>query len=416
MLQNSDFRILWYMGTLGEFCRSIEMFVFSWMILELTGSYIQLLLVLAFNNLPRLMISMWTGYIAERFPRARILLMAQTINVLTTTILLSVIAYNFDLIEPWQVFAVVFIQGVTKSIEDPSRRTSIFDIVGQRRLVNALSLEVISNNLSKMTGPIVGGILVATAGFTGTCAFLLTVHVFNLALMTSLRIPDLQGPAQVESIVGSLRLVVGYARHSSVLVGLFYITVVMNVLAFPIQQFVPAIGRDHLGVGVTLVGLLVAANGFGQLAGAGIMAISRDLRYHGGIFVLGSIGILVVSSIFVWSPWYSLTFGLLTMSGIAHSFFSTMQNSVTMLATFHHMRGRMLGLLSTCIGAGMFLGALLIGLIASAFSIQWTISLNSLAGLLLIVPAIVFTPLPWQTVSQIVEDSDSVAEPDDEEA
>jgi MFS family permease len=76
----------------------------------------------------------------------------------------------------------------------------------------------------------------------------------------------------------------------------------------------------------------------------------------------------------------------------------------------------MLGLLSTCIGAGMSLGALLIGLIVSAFSIQWTISLNSLAGLLLIVPAIVFTPLPWQTVSQIVEDSDSVAEPDDEEA
>ncbi|SVE47878.1 uncharacterized protein METZ01_LOCUS500732, partial [marine metagenome] len=234
----------------------------------------------------------------------------------------------------------------------------------------------ISNNLSKMTGPIMGGILVATAGFTGTFSFLLTVHVFNLALMTRLRIPDFQGPAQMEPMVRSLRLVVNYARHSPVLLGLFYITIVMNVLAFPIQQFIPAIGRDHLGVGVTLVGLLVAAEGFGQLAGAGIMAISRDLRYHGRIFVLGSICILVISSIFVWSPWYSLTFGLLTMCGIAHSCFSTMQSSVTMLATSHDMRGRMLGLLSVCIGAGMSLGALVIGLIASAFSIQWTISLN----------------------------------------
>ena len=93
-----------------------------------------------------------------------------------------------------------------------------------------------------------------------------------------------------------------------------------------------------------------------------------------------------------------------------------MQSSVTMLATSHDMRGRMLGLLSVCIGAGMSLGALVIGLIASAFSIQWTISLNSLAGLLLIVPAIVFTPLPWQPVNQMVEDSDSVTEPADEEA
>jgi len=411
VLQNSDFRILWYVGTLGEFCRRIEMFVFSWMIFELTGSYIQLLLVLAFNNLPRPMFSMWTGYIAERFPRARILLTAQTINVLTTTILLSVIAFNFELIEPWQIFATVFIQGVTRSIEDPSRRTSFFDIVGQRQLVNALSLEVISNNISKMTGPIIGGILVATAGFTGIFAFLLTAHVFNLALMTRLRIPDSQGPCQMEPMMRSLRLVVSYARHSPVLVGLFYITIVMNVLAFPIQQFIPAIGRDHLGVGVTLVGFLVAAEGFGQLAGAGIMAISRDLRYHGRVFVLGSIGILVISSMFVWSPWYSLTFGLLTMCGIAHSCFSTMQISVTMLATSHDMRGRMMGLLSVCIGAGMSLGALVIGLTASAFTIQWTISLYSLAGLLLIVPAIVFTPLPWQSVNQVVEDSDSVMEP-----
>ena len=70
-----------------------------------------------------------------------------------------------------------------------------------------------------------------------------------------------------------------------------------------------------------------------------------------------------------------------------------------------------MGLLSVCIGAGMSLGALVIGLTASAFTIQWTISLYSLAGLLLIVPAIVFTPLPWQSVNQVVEDSDSVMEP-----
>jgi MFS family permease len=389
----------------------MELLVLSWLILQSTDSYFQLGLVLAFNNLSRPMISMFTGYIADRFPRGRVLIVGQALNVLTTATLLAVIAYDFELIESWHVFLAVFIQGVTKAIEDPSRRTAIFDIVGQRRLVNALSLDVISHNIGKMAGPIVGGIILGAAGFTEAYAFLLAIHISNLALMTKLRIPNYQGLAQIEPVVRSLKVAVGYAWRSPVLIGLFYITVVMNALAFPVQQFIPAIGRDHLGVGITMVGLLVAADGFGQLAGAGIMAISRDMRYHGRVFVLGSTGVLLMGIIFVWSPWYALTFGLLTLSGIAQSGFSTMQSAVTMLATPHDMRGRMMGLLSVCIGAGTPLGALEMGAVASAVSIQWAISLNAFAGLILLLPAIAISPLLWKPLTQAESDSESDTTP-----
>ena len=400
VLQNADFRIIWYVGSVGEFGRRMEMLVLSWLILQLTDSYFQLGLVLAFNNLSRPMVSMFTGYIADRFPRGRVLIVGQALNVLIAATLLAVIAYDIGLIKPWHVFLAVFLQGLTKAIEDPSRRTAIFDIVGQSRLVNALSLDVISHNIGKMAGPIVGGVLLGAAGFTEAYAFLLVVHVSNLALMTKLRIPNYQGPAQIEPVVRSLKVAVGYAWRSPVLLGLFYITIVMNALAFPVQQFIPAIGRDHLGVGITLVGLLVAADGFGQLAGAGIMAISRDLRYHGRVFVLGSTGVLLIGIIFVWSPWYALTFGLLIFSGIAQSGFSTMQSAVTMLATPHDMRGRMMGLLSVCIGVGTPLGALEMGAVASAVSIQWAISLNAFAGMALLLPAIVISPLLWKPLTQ----------------
>jgi MFS family permease len=411
VLQNADFRLIWYVGTMGEFGRRMELLVLSWLILQSTDSYFQLGLVLAFNNLSRPMISMFTGYIADRFPRGRVLIVGQALNVLTTATLLAVIAYDFELIESWHVFLAVFIQGVTKAIEDPSRRTAIFDIVGQRRLVNALSLDVISHNIGKMAGPIVGGIILGAAGFTEAYAFLLAIHISNLALMTKLRIPNYQGLAQIEPVVRSLKVAVGYAWRSPVLIGLFYITVVMNALAFPVQQFIPAIGRDHLGVGITMVGLLVAADGFGQLAGAGIMAISRDMRYHGRVFVLGSTGVLLMGIIFVWSPWYALTFGLLTLSGIAQSGFSTMQSAVTMLATPHDMRGRMMGLLSVCIGAGTPLGALEMGAVASAVSIQWAISLNAFAGLILLLPAIAISPLLWKPLTQAESDSESDTTP-----
>ena len=411
VLQSAEFRVIWYVGSLGEFARRMELFVLSWLILQLTDSYFQLGLVLFFNNLSRPLVSMFTGYIADRFPRGNVLIAGQAINVLATAALLAVIAYDFDVIKPWHVFGVVFIQGLTKAIEDPSRRTAIFDIVGQRRLVNALSLDVISHNLGKMAGPVVGGILLHTTGFTGAYSFLMAAHLCNLALMTRLRIPDYQGPAQIEPVLRSLRVAVSYAWRSPALVGLFYITIVMNGLAFPFQQFIPAIGRDHLGVGVTLVGLLVAADGFGQLAGAGIMAISRDLRYHGRVFVLGSAGTLLIGATFVWSPWYALTFGLLTIGGIAQSGFSTMQSAVTMLATPRNMRGRMMGLLSVCIGVGTPLGALEMGAVAAAVSIQAAIAFNAVGGLLLLLPAIALSPLPWKPLVQVESERTPVPEP-----
>lgn len=410
VLRNAEFRRIWYVGSVGEFGRRMELLVLSWLILQATDSYLQLGLVLAFNNVPRPLVSMFTGYIADRFPRAKVLVVAQAINVLTSAVLLSVIAYDFELIEPWHVFGAVFIQGLTKAIEDPSRRTAIFDIVGQSRLVNALSLDVISNNLGKMAGPVVGGILLDTVGFTGAYSFLLAVHAFNLVLTMRLQIPGYEGPGQIEPIVRSLKISVSYAWRSPVLIGLFYITIVMNALAFPFQQFIPAIGRDHLEVGVVLVGLLVAADGIGQLAGAGIMAISRDLRYHGRVFVMGSAGVLLIGTIFVWPTWFGLTFALLTLGGVAQSGFSTMQSAVTMLATPHDMRGRMMGLLSVCIGAGTPLGAFEMGLVASAVSIQWAISLNALAGLILMVPAILFTPLPWKPLVQVESDEQAQTE------
>ncbi len=404
VLKNPDFRTIWYVGSLGEVGRRMELLVLSWLMLQLTDSYFQLGLVFAFNNLPRPMISMYTGYIADRFPRAKVLMAGQIINVLTAVVLLSVLAYDFDLIRPWHIFGAVFIQGITKSIEDPSRRTAIFDIVGQNRLVNALSLDVISNNLGKMTGPIVAGILLDVSGFTGAYSVLLAVHITNLALMTKLRIPSYSGAPQVEPIVRSMKVAISYAWKSPALVGLFYITIIMNTLAFPFQQFIPAIGRDELEVGVVLVGLLVAADGFGQLAGAGIMALSRDFRFHGRVFVIGCVGVLSIGIVFVWSPWYALTFALLTMAGIFQSGFATMQSAITMLSTPHDMRGRMMGLLSVFIGVGTPLGAAEIGLMASSVSIQWAISLNMFVGLVLLMPAIFMTPLAWKPLTQAESD------------
>ena len=375
----------------------MEILVLSWLVLQDTHSPFQLGLVLVFNNLPRPFFSLFTGFIADRFSRHRILSVAQTINVLAATVLLFLIVSG--LVQPWHVFVVAFALGVSRSLEDPSRRTAVLDIVGERRLVNAISLDVISNTTGKMIGPLLAGILLDTTGFSGAYAFLLSIHGINLALLlTRVRIPSIQRQLERESMVHSLGSAVNFAIRSPALRGLFFVTLVMNATAFPVRQFIPVIGQEHLHVGATLVGLLLAAEAIGQMAGAGVMAITRNSQYLGRVYVLGSLLVLVMAILFAWSPWYALTFVLLALGGFGQAGFSSMQSAITLLAAPAEMRGRMVGLLSVFIGAGTPLGTLEMGAIA-AVSTQWAISGNAMVGLLLLLPIVFISPLFRQPIA-----------------
>ena len=396
VLQNSQFRILWYVGSLAETARWMELLVLSWLVLQATNSPFQLGLVLVFNNLPRPFFSLFTGWIADRFSRHLMLIAAQVSNMLTAGSLLALII--LDVIQPWHVFLVVFIMGVSRSLEDPARRTAIVDAVGERRLVNAMSLEVISNTAGKVVGPLLGGILIDTFGFSGSYVFLLSIHFANLALLvTRVRIPNVARSSVGEPIWKGLGSTISYALHNPTLLGLFYMTVVMNAMAFPVRQFIPVIGRDHLHVGATMVGILVASEGFGQLAGAAMMAVTRNLQYLGRVLVLGSIVVLLMALLFSWSPWYGLAIIILALGGIGQAGFSTMQSTIALLSAPQEMRGRMMGLLSVFIGAGTPLGTLEMGAIATV-STQWAISGNALAGLALVLPIMFLSPLVTRPV------------------
>lgn len=397
VLQDARFRALWYVGGLAELARWTELLVLSWLVLQATDSPFQVGLVLVFNNAPRPFLSLFTGLVADRFSRHRILALAQTINVLTATALLFLIVS--ELVQPWHVFVVAFALGVSRSFEDPSRRTAVLDIVGERRLVNGVSLDVISNTCGKLIGPIVGGILLDTTGFSGAYAFLLAIHSTSLALLvTRVKIPRVTRQTTTAPVFRSLGAAVNYAVHSPTLLWLLYVTVIMNAMAFPMRQFIPVIGRDHLHVGATLVGLLLSSEAIGQFTGAAMMALTRNFQYLGRAYIFGSLVVLAMALLFAWSPWYALAFILLTIGGIGQAGFSTMQNSIPLLTVPPDMRGRMLGLLSVCIGIGTPLGTLEMGAIA-ALSTQWAISGNAIVGLVLILPVMFASPLMRQPVT-----------------
>ena len=403
VLGNPRFRAIWYVVNVAELTRWMELLVTSVLVYSLTDSSLMLGLVLGFENLPRPIFSPFTGIIADRFDRKKIWFCALAIKA-GAGVALFVLLLTGQ-IAPWHVFAAMLLQGVSRALEDPARRTAIFDIVGERRVVNALSIDSVSGTVGRMVGPFIGGFFVEHIaylwphypGYTWAYILVVAMHIASMALAIRVRIPRVEREWRVEPIWNSLGDAVRAAFNHRQLLGMLFITIMINGLAFPARQFVPAIGRDHLGVGETLVGVLAAAESVGQLVTAVVLASVGTVRYHGRIFAAGAFSVMITSAIFIWLPWYGATFAILVLSGIGLSCFGTMQGAITMRSAPPEMRGRMVGLQSLCIGIGTPPGVLLMGWLGDRIGgiggIQTSITLLALSCIAVSLPALFLTPL-----------------------
>ena len=398
LLRDGNYRTLWLSGFLLEMSRRMELLILSWWILLETRSPFQLGLVLVFYTLPRPFVSLFAGTIAERFDRHHILIIAQISHTLIAIAVLFL--YVSDLIQPWQVFLAVPLQGIARALDDPSRRTAIFDIVGRTRLVHAMSFETISHTIGRMIGPIIAGVTLGVWGFSESYVFPVAANLLALVLLVRVIVPASGRTGGFEPVLDSLVAGVQHALHSPMLMAVFASTMVMNAMVFPFHQFIPDIGKNNLNVGAVLVGLLVSAEGYGTLIASVVMAAMRSHRYQGRVFAVGCLGFTGMALLFIWSPWYALAFVLLAVAGVGRAGFNTMQHSIVILSAPAEMRGRIIGLQFVCIGLGVSLGTLEIGALATALTTQWAITINILAGLFLFLLIVTLTPLVRQPSNQ----------------
>ena len=390
LLRRADFRSMWVVAILGELSRRLEVLVLSLLILEETKSPLQLALILVFVYVPRPLVSPFAGVLADRISRKSLLMGCHTINTLTATGILLLLATNR--VDTWHVYVATFIRGATWALEEPARRTGVFDLVGPKLVVSAMSLDIAGTTGGRLAGPIIGGVLVGVAGFEAAYIFAIAVYLLAVMFLVGVNIPRTRQVGQAGAVWTSLVEATGYALRSPMLLGMLCITLLINGLANPVQHFVPAVGLQVLNVGPVLVGLLASAEGFGQLVLSAAMA-TRDInRSHGLMLVGGALGVLTMALMFVWSPWYALSFGALTLGGFGMAAYGTMQSSIAMLWAPQEMRGTMMGLRGICIGVGTPAGALSVGLVAGALGVQWAISTLVIVGLGLVLLVTLLTP------------------------
>src|SRR5438874_411007 len=139
------------------------------LVLKLTNNGVAVGALAAAQFGPVLVLGPWGGLIADRSDKRRLLLIVQTI-AMAQSFTLAALAFRGH--PPvLAIYAVALVGGVTIAFDNPARRAFVVEMVTEGDVNNAVSLDSALMTGSRILGPALAGLLIATAGF-GWCFLL----------------------------------------------------------------------------------------------------------------------------------------------------------------------------------------------------------------------------------------------------
>jgi MFS family permease len=376
-----DFRRLWLVGVVVFAVRWLEMVAVAVFAYQHTGSPFIVAMLTMLRMLPMALFGAVVGVVAERLER-RTALIIVLISMLLSSLILALLAWT-DALAVWHVAVASFVNGIAWTTDNPVRRTMIGEVVGQERMGAAMSIDVGANNASRVLGPTLGGVLLATIGIGGV--FAVSVACYLVAGIAAMRIGHRNtfrpsgATTVLEQMIEGFMLV----RRDQRLVGTLVITVIYNTFGWPFTSMIPVIGQDNLGLGAAGIGILASMDGVGAFCGAVAIAFLAKPPVFARLYVYGVIVYLLMLPIFALMPYPLLAGTVLLVTGVANAGFSIMQATLVYLSAPPEMRSRIYGVLSVCIGVGM-IGFIHLGLLAGLIGASWATATIGVEGILVL--------------------------------
>jgi MFS family permease len=390
LLKSPNFRRIWLVGGVGWMMRWLEVLAIGVYAFKVTGSPLAVSLVMAVRFAPVLLLSAFTGAIAEQVNRRHMLIAAMSVLSLTGA-LLSWLAYSGD-ITLWHIGAGAFVSGLYFTTEFPVRRTMLGEVAGPSGIAAAMSLDSLTSHVMRLIGPVLGGFILETVGLHGV--YLTGAVLYGLGLLLALSVDYESGAARMRlaGVIENLREGLSYLRRSPRLLATYAVTVIANFFAFPYATMVPVIGREELHLDAMLIGSLQSAEGAGALIGAWMVAHYARAHLYSRIYTIGTAWFLCGIFLFTLANSYPIAMIVLFAGGFGFAGFAAMQSTITFSAAPAEMRSRVMGVLAVCIGVNP-LGMLHVGFLAEWLGAALALQVIAVEGLLALLLAAACWPL-----------------------
>ena len=367
LLSIPDFRNLWIANSIWWQARWMEELIIGWVVLDQTDSASMVGLISFARMAPFMLFGPFFGTIVQYASYRWMIVHSQYINLVVNG-LFSILALS-GVLAFWHIAVGSVCIGLGSAVDWSSRRALIPDLVGKKRTTDAMVLETIPQNISRIFGPFMSGVLLEFFGASGGFLFLFTSYIIEIIFVTRLS-SNTENKETKNTEISPLRSVMDglqYARRHDRIWGVLVVTFFMNAFAFSYTVLLPVFARDILNQGPLGLGILAAGIGIGSLPGVALINALKRYGNGGWIFAGSSLLNAVAIMIFSWSTSFSLSLTMLILAGVGQAGFSVMQSSIILQAASDAMRARVMGTLVLAIGGGPP-GRLAIGALAPAFS------------------------------------------------
>ncbi len=384
-LQYRDFRWMVAGSFVSFLAMNMQMITRGWLILRLADdSPLALTLVMMSFSLPMTFVSLVGGALADRMPRKRMVIISQSATAVMTVVV-GTLDYT-GIITFWHLMVIGFINGSLIAFNMPSRQAILSEIVPEKSLMNAISLNNSGMNLTRIVGPAAAGFLILAIETSGVFFVVSGIYVFSI--ITTMMIDAGKTPASSSrnGVAGDIGEGLRYAASDPGRRGLIAIVLMTSLFGFSYWILMPAWAREALDVGPEDLGILLTIMGVGAVIGTlGLAMVSNVGRR--GLLVIGSSLLWGVSlAVFSQLTSYALTVPLLLIIGAISAV--SMSITMTMLQTLAapEMRGRMMSIAMMTFGLTP-LSAVPFGLIAERAG---TPDALLLSGAILVVTTLIF--------------------------
>jgi len=364
-LKNRDFRLLW-IGTVsagfGQWGQQIGM---NWLVYVITGSALQLGAVSFASGILSLVLGPFAGLLADRYPRRAIIIISNGFGALQAAIVAVLVIT--DTVELWHVYVFALISSVTMTVNQPARQAYVNDVSTKETLGNAIAMNSIGQNASRLIGPPMTGVIVA---WNVGAAFVWVAATRGIAALAAMAMARREQEAHARR--NPFREVIdgfSYLGRDRLLLLLLIANGLPSIFVYPYINFMPIFAEEIFGRGAEAYGLLVSMLAVGSILGLMGLAWMGDIRRKGPILLAAFLIYLVLVLAFTRIDIFYVALATLATAGLFHGLATTLNNTLFQSSLRPEMRGR--GMAAFQMGSGLMpLGALSMGFLVTHFGIQ----------------------------------------------
>lgn len=356
--QQPVFRRLWFGALAASVGQWMQQVALGWLAIVMTNSPGFVGIVTFAAGLPFLVVAPFGGALIDRVDRRRLMLSCQVLAFLLATMLAIDVMSAF--VQPWHLPIAAFLNGSLQALLIPTQQSLVPALVPRESLTNAVGLMSAGQNMTRVVGPSVAGIVIGTIGVGPTFLAQALAIAFSFILVLGIVLPPrAQRSAGGKGIFDGIRLVGSRPDLRS----LFLLASIPAFFVFPYIGFLNVFARDILRIGAEGLGLLMAVSGCGAVVGSLLVAAAARSEGTGRLLLGMTIlyGLPIIGVALSRTLWVTLP--LLFMAGLLGAAFMSGNNAVVQHRVSDDVRGRVMGAYMLTWGL-MPLGALPMGMIA----------------------------------------------------